>query len=141
MSYQPDEVYLAGGMRSGWQDTVKEAVPGLLYLDPREHQTQTGMTTEEYGAVDRHLVGRAGIVFAYLERMNPGIVGLACECAQAKTLGKTVILILEPGNTTVQDRYLNFIRLYADVTFETLAEGIAHLWFYQPPHRRPNRTS
>jgi len=30
-------VYLAGGMRSNWQQRVRQALPHLMYMDPRDH--------------------------------------------------------------------------------------------------------
>ncbi len=61
-------VYLAGGFKSRWQDTVKLKVPDIRYLDPRSH----GLTrSEEYTAWDLAAIRQSDCVFANLEASNP----------------------------------------------------------------------
>jgi len=42
-------------------------------------------------------------------------------------LGKTCILILEPESKYHEDRYLNFMKGFADITFDNLNDGINYL--------------
>ncbi len=115
-------VYLAGGMRSKWQDVVKKAHLDAIYLDPRDHGP---MPEKAYTDWDVTAIRRADIVFAYLEKDNPGGQGLALEIGVASALGKYVIFVEEPGHP--QTRYFGMCRQVADVTVETLDLGIKML--------------
>lgn len=120
------KVYLAGGMRSGWQNKVKE-IKGLEFYDPTPKESSVKMSIDQYGTWDLHFVKQSDIVFVYIERTNPSGIGAAIESGYAKGLGKTVILVLEEGNETINDRYLAFFNKIADVSFNRLEEGIEYL--------------
>jgi len=122
------KVYLAGGMRSGWHERVKAQCNHVLY-DPSS-KDEAKMTLEEYGTWDLTHIKNAAIVFVYIERSNPSGFGAAIEAGYAKGLGKTVILVLEPGHETHKDKYLAFFRKVADVTFDELDPAIKHLAGY-----------
>ncbi|MCK5015688.1 MAG: hypothetical protein KAS32_01335, partial [Candidatus Peribacteraceae bacterium] len=70
---------------------------------------------------------KSDIVFVYAERTNPSCIGLSVEIGYAKGLNKTVILVLEPRHETREDRYMQFLKKAANITFETLEEGIDYL--------------
>jgi hypothetical protein len=53
------------------------------------------------------------------------------EAGYAKGLGKTVILVLEKNNTTIKDRYLDFLRTVSDIVFDDLDSGIKFLSKFQ----------
>jgi nucleoside 2-deoxyribosyltransferase len=125
------KVYLAGGYRSNWQDQVKE-LEGLIFYDPKEKERPAGapsvpMSLEEYGTWDLHHIKQSDIVFVNMERTNPSGIGLSVEAGYARGLGKTVILVLEPNHETQQDRYLQFLRKAADITFNNLEDAIEYL--------------
>ncbi len=65
-----------------------------------------------------------------MEKTNPSGIGLAVEIGYAKGLGKTVILCLEENNSKINDRYLDFLKKAADITFNSLESGISHLMLY-----------
>tara|TARA_R110000782_G_C14485160_1_gene376553 strand:+ start:94 stop:492 length:399 start_codon:yes stop_codon:yes gene_type:complete len=130
------KVYLAGGHRSDWQFQVKNNVKALTYFDPKLKEEilfsqGTSMTLEEYGTWDLHHIKQSDIVFVYAETDNPSCIGLAVEMGYAKGLGKTVILVLEPGHSTILDRYLKFLTKAADVTFDNLEDGINYLKYFK----------
>lgn len=77
-------VYLAGGMRSNWQDKVKKAFPGIMFLDPRDHGAKEEAA---YTAWDLTGVELADIVFGYIEKDNPNGAGLALEFGYAAKAG------------------------------------------------------
>jgi hypothetical protein len=124
--------YLAGGMRSGWQDQVMAALPEIAWLDPRSH----GLTDEaEYTNWDVLAVMRAEIIFAYMEAENPGGHGLALEIGLAAGLNirrlegepqhhthKTIVLI-DPTH----HRYLGMARQLSAFVAPTLEAGIAYI--------------
>lgn len=130
------KVYLAGGYRSCWQERVKE-LNGFKWLDPKEKERPNGitipMTLNEYGTWDLHQIKQSDIVFVYAERTNPSCIGLAVEIGYAKGIGKTVILVLEPNHETMKDRYMQFLKKAASITFEKLDDGINYLQSFKIP--------
>lgn len=133
-------VYLAGGMRSNWQDSVKEKVKNAgsmaIFIDPREHGSKDEV---EYTSWDLEGVRRADIIFAFLEKDNPNGAGLALEIGYAaglnESLGelkKKIVFTAEPEFPAL--RYFGMARACADRCAESLEEGVAALidtiyWF------------
>jgi nucleoside 2-deoxyribosyltransferase len=115
------KVYLAGGMRSGWQETVMAACPGVEWLDPRTHGLRD---PKEYTAWDLQAVRDADVVFAYLEKSNPYGFNLAFEVGYAHALGKPIIFVDEKHAGT--ERPCSMIREVSDWS-EDLAGGITLL--------------
>lgn len=106
-------VYLGGGMRTGWQKRVKEAVPGIIYIDPSE----SGLKEEKlYTAYDLAGVERSSVVFGFMERSNPGGSGLAVEFAWGAQAGKTLILVEETGYA--QQRYFGMVRALSHACYQ-----------------------
>ena len=119
-------VYLAGGMKSGWQDKVKQ-LECFKFIDPRDkEEKRMYVPLQEYAQWDLHFIRKSDIVFVYIEATNPSCIGLAVEAGYAKGSGKTVILVIEPHNT-VPDKYLQFVTQVADIHFISLQEGIDYL--------------
>lgn len=116
---RPIKVYLSGGMVSGWQDKVKEAVLGLEYLDPRDHGFRDPVM---YSTWDARAVDEADFVFAYLEATNPSGLGLAAEIGRACVQGKFIIFIDEWS-----DHRTALIREWSSVISDTLEGGIYNL--------------
>lgn len=125
-------IYLAGGMRTNWQDKVTARIQRLtvpvLFIDPRNH----GYADEvSYTSWDICGVERSDIVFAYLEADNPSGAGLALELGVAEGLrragqaAKHVIFVCEPDHPHY--RYFGMARACADVVAPTLQEGIEEL--------------
>jgi hypothetical protein len=85
-------VYLAGGMRSGWREVLKEWYQDVDFLDP----TTTGYTHElDYTNWYLWAVSACDILFGYLEMDNPSGFGLMVEIGAASALGKPVIFVDE----------------------------------------------
>lgn len=117
-------VYLAGGMRSNWQDEVIAALPGVMFVDPRKH----GCTDENvYTAYDLTGVQMCDIVFGYIEKDNPCGAGLAVEVGVAAAAGKHIIYVEEPGFP--HHRYFGMVRALADKNVNRLDLGIEALAF------------
>lgn len=118
-------VYLAGGMKTAWQDVVKKAVPGVIFIDPREH----GLKDEPgYTAWDLAGVERADIVFGYMEASNPSGAGLAVEFGWGGRAGKLLLLVEQEGYA--QQRYFGMVRALAHARYqgdEGLADAIKAL--------------
>jgi nucleoside 2-deoxyribosyltransferase len=110
------KVYLAGGMRSGWQDIVKERCGVCEYYDPRTH----GLTNPtEYTKWDLDHIAKCDVLFAYMEKDNPSGFGLCIELGYAKALGKTIIFVNESDN-----RHLAMANCVADIFYTTLEDGM-----------------
>lgn len=110
------KIYLAGGMKSGWQQRVYEQVHGVTFIDPCQHGLDD---PQAFTLWDLTGVALCDGVFAYLEKSNPGGVGLALEIGYAKALGKWTIFVDEQ-----QDRRFAMVRAAADVTVNTLEDGL-----------------
>ena len=106
-------VYLAGGMKGTWQDHVKAKLPGVIFIDPREH----GLSDEEgYTAWDLAGVERTDIVLGFMEADNPGGAGLAVEFGWGARAGKLLILVEQDGYA--QQRYFGMVRALAHRKFD-----------------------
>jgi len=117
-------VYLAGGFSSDWRNKVKECT-NVDFKDPKEKEVKKEFQWFEYGCWDLHYIKHTDICFVYMERTNPSGYGLSAEIGYAKALGKTVILVLESGHE--KDRYLQFLKAVADITYDNLQDGIDFL--------------
>lgn len=90
---KPVAIYLAGGMRSNWQDAVRACIPrGVLWLDPREHGSTDPLV---YTAWDLRAVELADIVLGYMEKTNPNGAGLAMEFGYACHCGDKELYYVE----------------------------------------------
>lgn len=76
-------IYLAGGFHSGWQSTIADALPQAKLIDPRIHRLSD---PSQYTTWDLTGIRSCNILFAYLEKTNPGGFALALEVGYAKAL-------------------------------------------------------
>lgn len=89
-------IYLAGGMKSNWQDEIMAAVrdlqADLTFFDPRCH----GLKDEDdYTVWDIRAVRASDVVFALLEANNPSGFGMSNEIGYAAAMGKYIIFVDE----------------------------------------------
>lgn len=122
-------VYLAGGFKSGWQDTVSRQLPGFKFLDPSKHGLAQ---TADYVDWDLKAIRNCDIVLAYMEATNPGGFALALEIGYAKALGKKIVLV-ESHADPVRERYFDMVRQVADANFRRLEDAISYLALQLPP--------
>ena len=118
-------VYLAGGMRSDWQERVKAAVPNHCYINP----AQSGVTAPaQYTLWDMFGIERADLLFVYIEKDNPSGIGAAFEIGYALGLGKRVILVdrRSPRDELFR-RYTAIVHQAGPIVLETLNDGITML--------------
>lgn len=115
-------VYLAGGMRSGWQGIVMQAVPDFAYLDPRDAASPD---PDIYTPRDLAMIAEADTVFAYMESNNPGGYALGLEVGYAIALGKRVIFVMDPADP--RRRYFDMIAAVAETRCTDLESGIEAL--------------
>ena len=118
-------VYLAGGMRSGWQARVKEAVPYHHYLDPADHALKDPPL---FSFWDIQAILRCDLVFAYIESDNPSGLGAAFEIGYGLGLGKRIVLV--DRKSLVDDsfrKYFALVQSAGPTVLETLNAGITML--------------
>lgn len=123
------KVYLAGGMKSGWQDEVIHKVPDCIFLDPRSH----GLIDEnQYTRWDLEAIQASNLVFAYLEKTNPGGYALALELGYAKALGKPIILVDEKSPVAKNRdlrRQLGMLYAVSDYVTDSFTFGLNQLYW------------
>ena len=120
------KIYLAGGMKSEWQNIVKGKFRNsFIFFNPQDHKLNN---PQEYTVWDLHFVKQSDIVLAYLNKENPSGYGLTLEIGYAKALNKTVILIDERSKEDLPfSGFFKIVRETADVVFEDFDSGLKYL--------------
>ena len=124
------KIYLAGGIRSNWQEKVTSRIDAEFY-NPRTKEVDKVLTLTEFGTWDLHYIKQCDIVFAYMEKNNPSGIGMSVEIGFAKGLGKTVILCLEENNEFIKDKYLEFMKKASDIVFTDFEEAVKYLSLFK----------
>lgn len=118
------KIYLAGDMKSGWQDRFAAMLPkDVELIDPRSH----GLTdAAQYTWWDLEGVARADIIMAYMGPHNPSGFGLCLEAGYAYGLGKPIIFVDEM-TVDWRGRYFDMLRQIATVvpTLEAAARVLS----------------
>lgn len=115
-------IYLSGGMRSNWQDIVRESLPGHIFLDPRKNETDN---PKEYTLLDLVHIQKSDLVLAYLAPDNPSGYGLSLEIGFARGIGKPVIFVSD------HRKYVQIVEEVANIVYEALDEAIVFLKRFQ----------
>lgn len=128
------KIYLAGGMRSGWQEDLISEIRSIkenseyklngeiIFINPANHSL---LDSKEYSTWDFYFLRQSDIVFAYLEETNPKGIGLAVEVGMAKALNKTIIFIDE--KSTNNDNTFKIIREASDFVTNEYRKGVKYL--------------
>ncbi len=87
------KVYLSGGMKSGWQDSMPN-IEGVNYFDPRFDSPQYDSAID-FVKEDIDAVKDSDLIFCYIEETNPSGLGAAWECAVAKENNIPIITVWE----------------------------------------------
>ena len=109
------KIYLAGGMRTDWQDAFIKRYPTVEFVDPRSHGL---VLAREYTFVDKLGIRQSDLVVCYFERGNPSGLGLAYEVGYADGLGIPVLLIDEK-----EDKYAAMLRASLPFFYSTVREA------------------
>lgn len=75
-------VYLAGGLKTDWQQRVIDAFAGdsrVEFFDPRTVSPQGGGDIQTAAKLERGFLRQANILFVYAEKDNTSPIGLAAE--------------------------------------------------------------
>lgn len=137
---KPILVYLAGGMKSGWQDEVMESCYDLIingiveFFDPRKNPKDP----EKYRAADKKNWEEADIVFGYAESSNPALFAMCIELTGGFYNKAWTIFVddlkpegmetFEKGREEMKRRhYLSFVEIVSHKKATSLPEGISML--------------
>jgi hypothetical protein len=113
------KIYLAGGMKSDWQDKIMEACPQHTYFDPRTH----GLTDPfEYTKWDLEHVAESDLVFSCFTLDNPSGFGMCIEIGSAHR-GETPIILVDEQ----QLKSWAIVRSCCDAVFDNIEAGIEYL--------------
>lgn len=116
----PRTIYLAGGLRSGWQKQVHASLKSWSILDPSTHGLDD---PQDFARWDLEAIRRSDYILAYMEASNPGGYALALEIGFAKALEKKIFLVEEHPNDDRRRRFA-MIRAVVDRFFPTLADAL-----------------
>jgi len=121
-----EKIYLAGGMKSGWQDQIiNKFKDKFIFFNPCDHCLSI---SSQYTSWDLHFLEKSDIIFAYLEKDNPSGYGLALEVGFAKASNKTIILVDERSIFDEEFAYrFRIIRDSASLVFDDLESGLKFL--------------
>ncbi len=114
-------IYLAGGLRDGWQDKIAPLLQAHVLLDPRTWQTPI---PAEYTARDLAAIKTADCVIAYMDAGNPSGFGLSIEVGFARALGIPVIFVDALG-ADPRARYFDMLRTMSTVVHSLEAAACA----------------
>jgi len=121
------KVYLAGGMKSNWQDFIRN-YPGLddvSWLDPRKHGCKA---LAEYTTADAAGIDSCDVLVVFLEEANPGGYNLAWEMGYASSKGKTIVCGLEkPRKYFTMPIEKSDVVYYGDTALQSLADYLVAL--------------
>jgi nucleoside 2-deoxyribosyltransferase len=115
-------VYLAGGMKDGWQDQFTPLVSGVEWIDPRKQPPTEDPAV--YTKWDLDGVRRADAVVAYMSPSNPSGYGLALEIGFAHALGRPIIFI-DRVQEDWRGRYFDMARQLCIVVPDFETAGLA----------------
>lgn len=103
-------IYLAGDMRSGWQDAFAAMLPPQICVkDPSKHGLKV---PAEYTKWDLDAVRDSQLVVAYMGPHNPSGYGMALEIGYAHALGRPIIFVDCMG-TDWRSEYFGMVRSVA----------------------------
>ena len=115
-------IYLAGGMKSNWQDKVMTACHSHEFIDPRKH----GLTSEKkYTDWDLSGVRASDLIIAYMDSENPSGYGLSLEVGYAHAYHKPIWYVCE--DKTDRQRYFGMVRACSTKLFDSLESAIKEL--------------
>lgn len=115
-------IYLAGGMKSNWQDKVIKSCNLHSFIDPRKH----GLLNElDYTPWDLDGVRKSDLVIAYMDSENPSGYGLSLEVGYAHAYQKTIWYVCEDKND--RQKYFGMVRACATKLFYSLECAIKEL--------------
>ena len=113
-------IYLAGGMKTGWQDRVAAHLAGHELLDPR---SWSDPDPKIYTERDLSAIRKSDALLVQMGSDNPSGFGLSVELGYAKALCKHIVF-LDQISDDWRSRYFGMHREMADKVCTTVDEAI-----------------
>lgn len=126
MSSLSRSIYLAGGFRGGWQESIIEKIgDSFIFFNPKNHNLEE---PNKYTYWDLFHIDKCDILLGYMSEDNPSGYGLALEIGYAKAKNKLIILIDDRSKIDRSfSRYFAICHQSADVVCESLDEALEYL--------------
>lgn len=112
-------IYLAGGMRDGWQDRAISLLSEHEILDPRSWNS---LSPTVYTARDLNAILRADCLLVHMASTNPSGLGLSVELGYAYALCKKIVFCDEIQNDW-RSRYFDMHRVMASIVCPSIEEA------------------
>ena len=112
-------IYLAGGMKDGWQDIIMPMLPSHEFLDPR---SWSDPNPEIYTERDLSAVRKCDCILVHMNSSNPSGFGLSIELGYAFALHKRIFFVDEIINDW-RSRYFGMHRQMATYVCKSLDEA------------------
>jgi nucleoside 2-deoxyribosyltransferase len=116
-------IYLAGGMRDGWQELFSELLKEHELLDPRSWSDPDPAV---YTARDLEAIRRCDVVLAYMSSSNPSGFGMSVEIGFAYGLGKKIVFVDHIKNDW-RSQYFGMHRQMADVVCDSVFDAVKEI--------------
>lgn len=119
-------IYLAGGFRGGWHDSIiKQLGDSFIFYNPKSHNLES---PNKYTHWDLFHIDKCDILLGYMSKDNPSGYGLALEIGYAKAKDKLIVLIDERSKVDQSfARYFAICNECADVICHSLEETAKYL--------------
>jgi len=90
------KVYLSGGMRKKWRESLIRLLPEIEFYDPTRTEFKE---PDEYTSWDLAAINACDVVFCLMEEDNPSGIGMALEIGYARAKNKLIIMCNEKDDT------------------------------------------
>lgn len=118
------KIYLAGGMKSGWQDEVFEKAPEHWEIfDPRSHGLENPYNYTQW---DLAKIKISNAVLAEMGSDNPSGFGMSLEVGYAHALDKPIVF-LDRMLVDWRSRYFDMHRIIASDVVSDIDAAIMYL--------------
>ena len=120
-------IYLAGGMKDGWQDEIAPLLSDHTLLDPRSWSTPDPVI---YTAKDLEAIRECDCILVNMRSSNPSGFGLSIELGYGYAY-KKLIIFCDEIKSDWRTGYFNMHRQMATVVCTSLQEVPAILQNYE----------
>ena len=116
------KVYLSGGMKTKWQDSIIQQFPNVVFLDPRSRGL---LREDQYTFCNVLAIKQADIILAHIDKYEQSGIGLALEVGFAHAIGKLIIFV-DQSPPELREKY-GMVRQLANVVFYDLDQSLHYL--------------
>ena len=100
-------IYLAGDLKSNWQDSLLPSISAHTVTDPRKFQ---GLAAADYTAAELAAIRACDVLIACMRADNPSGYGLMLEAGYALGLSKRIIFWDAVQSDRNRSRFFDMLR-------------------------------